>query len=196
MFKISKDLINSFGKVVNTTAFDNAFSSISYHIDKAMETIQGHNASIQGYEILVANEVFSGCEFTSSNLDIFLLLDAKQIELNLNEKKSYQIKTFIKDFFEKFRSNFKLFKRKKVSKKKLEKQEKKVLGNLKYDVASFYKDLQIQLCKTLYKTSKVGINAYGLNLYGNDEFGVNINIYPVFEYEEDVLKLYKLKYKK
>lgn len=196
MFKISKDLINSFSKEINITAFDNAFSLISNYIDESMQAIQGHNASVQSYEILVANEIYSGCEFSASNIDIFLLLDAKQIEINFNEKKSYKFKTLLSEFIAKFKKNFKLIKRKKISKKKLEKSEKKVISNEKYDVVSFYKDLQIQLCKVLYQTSKVGISSYSINVFGNDEFCTPINIYPVFECEQDVYKLYNIKSKK
>lgn len=196
MFKISKDLINNFSQELNLTAFNNAYSLAVYHIDQAMNNIMGHNAFIQDYQILVANEVFSGVECTSSSLDLFLCLNAKQLEINFEQDKIYNVKQSFKNFFKRFKENFTILKRKKNSAKKLQKAEKKILQDEKYNIKTFYNDFQIQLCKTLYTTTKTSLNKLGLKILQGDEFGIEVNIYPVFNYEEDLLKMYNTKNKK
>lgn len=180
--KFSKETILSFADYANINAFKNAFAVINGVITDIMTSIMQRNANIKGFEILTANEVFNGTEFAGSTIDLFLHLDAKQIELYFNEKEKFKLNSYFSNFRKLFIENFKLYTRKskKANEKRIAKQEKKILSLDKYDVKNFYKDLQLQLCKRLHNTTQIILNSTSLKIIGKDEFGITINIYPVF----------------
>lgn len=193
MIEVDKSLINSFSEAAKQEVFLNSFSKISAYINESMEKIISNNPHIKTYNLFVANEVFSGTEISGSNLDIFLCLVAKQLELNLIEKKSYRFNNSIKLFLKTFKENFKIFKKRKKSEKKIIKEEKRLseISDEKYNIKTFMYDLQIQLCKKLYKTSKIGLSHNKLIIKGKDEFGLSISIYPVF-IDTNLYKLYNI----
>ncbi|MBR1994598.1 MAG: hypothetical protein IJ990_03555, partial [Alistipes sp.] len=147
--------VESFANSTNLISYNNSFNTINYYIDESMKTIMQRNSYIKSYKLYIANEALSGTTFNASSLDVFLCLDAKQIELNFLEKKTIAFKHMFKDFYKNFRENFRVFKKKKTSEKKLKKDEQKLITNENYNIIDFYKDLQIQLCKQLYKTTKI-----------------------------------------
>ena len=85
--KINEELVNSFAEQTNMTVFKNSYAISNEIISEAMSVIIKRSALIKGFELMVANEVFSGTEFSNSNLDLFLILDAKQLEINNNQSK-------------------------------------------------------------------------------------------------------------
>ena len=200
MVNISKNIVDEFVKSVNQTSFKTAYYTINYYIEQAMSNIMAKNPLINSYAVYVANEVFTGTEFSSSSLDIFLEINAIQLELNFKEKKQYVFKSGLATFFNTFKSNFKLFSRKnpsqKVREKRIKKEEQKLEQKQNYDVVCFFKDLQIQIAKQSYKTTKIGIHPNHISIVGKDEYGLDINIFPVFVSGNDYSVLYNIKNKK
>lgn len=191
MFKLTKNLINEFIKEANSSSFEGAYCTIANIIDNAMENIMQRNPLIYDYDIVIANEAFEPTQIASSNLEIFLLIDAIQLELNFAKKRKHSLKNSSLSFLKNFISNFKLIKQKN-SNKKLNKKEKKIISEKNYDIDSLFHDLQIQLCKELYETTIVGISNNCITVDGKDDFGVLIKLYPIFM-NEDKYKLYNIK---
>jgi len=196
MIKLSKNVIYDFSKFINQSSHNSAYDRITPIIYNAMKTIQERNPFINSYELFVANESFSGAVIPTSSLDLFLKLDAPQIELNYNNKTNNPFVTGFINFLRLFKENFKLVKRKKKSVKKLKKEEIKIKNIEKYNIENFYRDLQIQIAKALHKTTTIIINSFGLKIIGNDEFGITINILPVFSDISNNYKIYNISSKK
>lgn len=182
--KINEELVNGFAEQTNMSVFKNAYAILHQILTEAMTVILSRSALIKNYEIMVANEVFSGTEFSGSNLDLFLVLDAKQLEVNVaNDKSRRTFNQSVKYFWSEFLRNFKLFgrKNKKLTEKKLKKQENKILNSSIYTLKTFYNDLQLQLCKLLPKTTKTFIKKNCITILDTEQLGVTINVYPVFK---------------
>lgn len=196
--KINKALISQFEKPINQTAYEHAFNNISQLIDLSMEEIMNRNVLINNFDCYIANEALSGVECSSSSLDVFLELEAVQLELNFQEKNQYAIKRTFSSFFNRFKQNFKIFKVRenaKKNKKQMGKVEQKLISKADYDVSHLLKDLQIQFAKRSYNTTTIYKNYNSLKICGQDEYGVEVNIYPVFVNDE-YLSLYNINNKK
>lgn len=200
MIKYTKPTIDEFVKSASCKTFDNAYALAYQFLSNSMDDIMQKNSLISEYKIYVANEMFSGCEFNSSSIDIFLEVRAVQLVLNFESNRQYVLKSNIKTFINRFSNNFKIFNKKNVKQKKkektLKKQEEKLDKKVDYDILSFYKDLQIQLAKKAYKTTKILLDKNRITIIGKDEFGVEVNIYPVFASGDKELVLYNLNNKK
>lgn len=196
--KINKSLISKFEQPIKQNMFENAYNFITHLIDLSMNEIMSRNALINSYDYYIANEALSGVETPSSSLDIFLEINAVQIELNFQEKNQYVIKKNLIGFFNRFKQNFRLFKKRentKKNKKQIQKDEGKLSKKENYDVSHFLHDLQIQLAKLSYITTTIFKSSNSIRLSGQDEYGVDVNIYPVFVNDE-YLTLYNIINKK
>lgn len=182
--KINEPIITEFVKSTKQEPFKETLSLIFDYINIAMANITSRNKLITDYNLLLANELFTGTEIPKSNIDIFLELNAVSLELNYKKNNEGEIKGRVVDFFKKFATNFKLSskKEKKLKKveKKLKKDEQRILESDTYDVALFYKDLQLQLAKCAYKSTKICLGKNKITIYGKDEFPIKINVYPIF----------------
>lgn len=196
MLKLSKNIIDEFVKYPNQNSFNNSFAQISMAIENAMKTIMDRNPRINKYNLVIANEAFSGSVISSSSLDLFLILDAPQIELNFKEKDSNVFVKSTKVFFKTLRENLRFFKKKKKSLKKIKKEEVKLLKIENYNILNFFKDFQIQLSKQLYTTTVISISSNCIKIVGHDEFGIEINIYPVFRDAQNSIRIYNTRNKK
>lgn len=196
MFKISKEMVNNFAEVINLKAYKNSYAIIDGCVKKAMDNIISRNSNIRHYELFVANEVFSGTEFAGSSLDLFLYLDAKQLELNYdaNNTKTKNIKNNIVMFFKEFINGFKIIRKrkKKLSEKKILKEEKKLSEKNDYDLKSFLIDLQLQFCKLFSKTTSIIVMSNKIKIVGKEDLGIDVNIYPVFKNDDNAFYLYNL----
>ena len=196
--KITEQIVQEFVKSAKQEPFKESLATTCDLIDKSMESIVKRNQLISSYRIIVANEVFSGTEIAKSSIDLFLEIYAINLELNYEQKGEQKIKRGLSEFFKNFRSSFRLFpnskKEQKLKKqeKKIKKEEQKILDSDDYDVETFYKDLQLQLAKNAYKTTKIGIAQNHLVIFGKDELVKKINIYPVF-ISGDSAHLYNIK---
>ncbi|MBE7082559.1 MAG: hypothetical protein E7378_02630 [Clostridiales bacterium] len=190
---LNSNILDSFNAEVNLTAFNNAYSITEQVINEAMTKIMSRNPHIKDYNIYVANEVFTGAEFFNSTLDIFVALDAIQIELNYIKQKSNSFLRYLKHFFKQFKENFTIFKKKKNKQKKLIKQTEKQVSKLQnYDVETFYMDLYVELSKLIYNQSKIALIKNHIKIIGDEEFGVPVNIYVLFNNNEGTHNLYNL----
>lgn len=196
MIKLSQSLIKNFVKFTNQTPFENAYERVGTIINSAMNTIMSRNPFINKYKLVIANEALSGSAVSGSTLDIFLILDAPQIELNFIQKQGGRLKLGITNFLKAFKDNFKLIKRKKHNKKRLQKEESKLIKTENYNIANFYRDLQIQLCKELCETTTVFHATNHLKVMGKEEFGVEVSIFPVFISSQNEIGIYNIRNKK
>ncbi len=194
MFNLSKKMIADFLKPINEAPLNNAFSYINKLINRAMFIITSKNSLIYDYEVLIGNEALTKTATPYSSLDIYLLLDAVQLELNYEKNNKKNVLKHIKSFFVDFFNNFKLVKSKNT-KKRLKTIQKRVEKITNYDVLSFCYDLQVNLCKKLSINTKTVITNTGIKIMGKEELGVEVNIYPVFQ-GEDYDTIYNLKTKK
>lgn len=193
MKQIDRAVITEFSKPVDLTPFQNSYDLIVQHLRTAIDVIKQRNPYITDYKIYVANEVFSGTEFFASSIDLFVVFNAVQIELNYNDRPKKKFTKNIQYFWKEFKSYFNLFSSKKKKSEKLIKEtEKRVLSLKDYNVEVLYNDLFVNLTKVLYKTSSIQLNGSKLVVVGNEEFGIDINIYPVFETYEGLYKLYNI----
>lgn len=191
---INKDIIQEFARDVDETSFLNAYSVIFETINNAFDIIKKRNPYIINYEIFVANEAFSKTEFVSSTLDIFVVLNAVQIELNSYKKKNNKFVSSLKLFWKEFKDNLVLFRSKKKEKERYYKQiEKKSTQLNTYNVNMLYNDLMLQMSNFLYEKTKLEVQNNRIVIVGDEEFGININIYPVFNTSENTYKLYNIK---
>lgn len=193
MTNITANVIKEFAKDVEATSFNQAYSKISEIINISMQTIMQRNSYISKYEILVANEAFSKSAFFASGLDLFLVVNAVQIELNQTNTKTNNFINWLKMFWQSFKNNFILFRSKKRKNEKFIKNvEKKALSLNNYDVTMFYNDLLAQISKELYNKTTLCINKNKIQIIGEDEFGLEINIYPVFSDNDEKYTLYNV----
>lgn len=192
---LNSNIIEEFAKKVDSTAFEQAYSKISDFLNNTIYSIKQRNPYINNYEILVANEVFTGSEFFSSTLDLFVVFNAVQIELNQTNKKNAFLAN-LKYFWQEFKSNFAIFNsRKRKNEKYIKKTEKKALSLKDYDVKMLYNDLTVQLAKLLYNKTNIYIDNSIIKVVGEEEFGVEINIIPVFYINDEQYKMYSFQKK-
>lgn len=193
MKQIDRAVIAEFAKQIDLTPFQNAYDLIVQHLDNAIGIIKQRNPYVTDYKIYVANEVFSGTEFFASSIDLFVVFNAVQIELNYNDKPKNKFTNNVRYFWREFKSYFNIFSSKKKKSEKLIKEtEKRVLSLKDYSVEVLYNDLFVNLTKVLYKTSSIQLNGNKLVVVGNEEFGIDINIYPVFETSDGLYKMYNI----
>lgn len=196
---LDKSVIEEFCDVTDNTAYNIAYAKINGVIKDALNAIKQRNPYIKNYKIFVANEAFSDTVCYASSLDLFILFDAVQIELNNNRKVKNKFFNNIKMFWREFKNNFILFSSKKKRKEKqIKKTEKQALILDKYDVNMLYDDLIVQMLKRVFNKTYIGINRNKvIKIVGEEEFGIEINIIPVFanKDKEDTYKLYDLKSK-
>ncbi len=191
---VNKNIIQEFARDVDETSFSNAYSKIFETINKSLDVIKSRNPYIGDYEIFVANEAFNKTAFVSSTLDIFIVLNAVQIELNSTKKKSNKFVSSLKMFCKEFKNNLILFRSKKKKREKHFKQIEKKSAQLNtYDVEMLYNDLLLQMSNFLYEKTQLEIINNKIHIVGNDEFGIEINVYPVFSASESCFKIYNIK---
>lgn len=191
MLSVSKQYILEFSRGANYGAFKHAHDLMMASLEEAMKNIMLRNSFIKSYDLVVANEAFSGADISESSIDFFLILDSLQMELNYNEKQKNKLINTIKAFWSDFRKNYKLIRRRKNSKKLIEKTEKKLLIIKDYDITNFYQDLFIQLVKLFPESTTISINKNKVTIEDKEEIGVDVNIYPVFSHDEG-LYLYNI----
>lgn len=208
MVKFDKETIISFAKETNKAPFENAYAKTDYIINLIMKDIKDVNPYINNYELYVANEALTKAEIPASTLDLFLVLDAKQLELNFNEDKFFKFKMSLVNFGKNFIENFKLFNKKKKNKKKNKKRteenqeeqfekysitEKKLTS---YNVYDFHVDFLNELAKYFTEKTMIYLSDNCINIAGKDDLGLFIRIYVTFLNEENkAFMLYNLKTK-
>lgn len=196
---LDRSVIEEFSDVSDNTAYDIAYAKINGVIHDALKVIKQRNPYIKNYKIFVANEAFSDTVCYASSLDLFILFDAVQIELNNNRKVKNKFLNSIKMFWREFKNNFKLFgSKKKHNEKQIKKTEKQALVLDKYDVNMLYNDLIVQMLKIVYNKTQIGVNKNKvITIVGEEEFGIEINIIPIFanKEKEGTYKLYDLRSK-
>ena len=193
MKSFNRAVVDEFAKDIEMHVFYNAYSLICQHINDTLHMIKQRNPLISDYNIYVANEVFSGQEYFASGLDIFIAFKAPQIELNYGTNPKSKLKNHLKYFWRVFKNNFSFFKSKKKKQEKLLKEtERQVLSLKDYDVEILMKDLYASLTKILYNKTALQLHGNKILIIGEEEFGVEINIYPVFVHENDSYKLYNI----
>ena len=193
MNEINRAVITDFSRNIDLTPFHNAYNLIIQHLGQSISTIRQRNPYISSCDIFVANETFSGTEFFASSLDLFVVFEAVQVELNYNNKPKNKFKNNLKYFWREFKHHFNIFSNKKKKNEKLLKEtEKKVLSLKDYDVETLFNDLFINLTKVLYNKSTIQINGNKLTVIGEEEFGMDINIYPVFLTDDSKYKMYNI----
>lgn len=193
MISLNSNIINEFSKSVDNSSFEQAYNKINQYLNDALTVIKNRNPYIINYDILIANEAFSDAEFFGSTLDIFVALNAVQIELNQTKKEENRFVKSLKCFFQTFKENLFIFSSKKSKNKKyLKNVEKKVMSLENYNVTTLYNDLLVQLSKLMYNKTELYINNNKISIVGEEEFGLYINIYPVFYVDEDKFKLYNI----
>lgn len=191
---LNSNIIKEFAKSVDNNSFNQAYSKVNQYINDALSIIKNRNPYINNYDIFIANEAFSDAEFYASTLDIFIVFNAVQIELNQEKKKENKFIKSIKYFWQSFQDNFFIFRSKKRKNNKyLKKVEKKVMLLEKYNVSTLYNDILVQLSKQMYNKTELYINSNKITIIGEEEFGLPINIYPVFYVDEEKFKLYNIK---
>lgn len=192
MFTINRNQINSYIQGVNLQAFSNAYLEVNSALENSMNSIISRNPLINKYEVRVANEALSGTAIASSSIDLFLILDAMQMELNYNIKRGRSLAYRTRKFFDDFKQNFVLFRRKKKSTKKIEKEDKKFEEETNYNIETFFKDLKLQLSKNLTQSTKIYVYGNNISVVNKGELGVDVNIYPIFAVDEDKYNLYNI----
>lgn len=191
---LNSNIIKEFAKSVDNSSFNQAYSKVNQYINDALSIIKNRNPYINNYDIFIANEAFSDAEFYASTLDIFIVFNAVQIELNQEKNKENKFIKSIKYFWQSFQDNFFIFRSKKRKNNKyLKKVEKKVMLLEKYNVSTLYNDILVQLSKQMYNKTELYINSNKITIIGEEEFGLPINIYPVFYVDEEKFKLYNIK---
>lgn len=191
---VDYNIINEFAKDTDETSFLNSYSLIEEKLHNTINLIKSRNPYIGEYQIFVANEVFSKGEFFSSEIDLFVVFNAVQIELNYQKKKKNAFINNLKIFWKEFANNFKIFMSKKKKKERYFKSIDKKVSNInEYDVEMLYNDLLVQIAKSLYENTNLGINKNKITILGEEEFGIIINIYPVFYVDDEKYKLYDIK---
>ncbi len=191
---LNSNIIKEFAKSVDNSSFNQAYSKVNQYINDALSIIKNRNPYINNYDIFIANEAFSDAEFYASTLDIFIVFNAVQIELNQEKNKENKFIKSIKYFWQSFQDNFFIFRSKKRKNNKyLKKVEKKVMLLEKYNVTTLYNDILVQLSKQMYNKTELYINSNKITIIGEEEFGLPINIYPVFYVDEEKFKLYNIK---
>lgn len=199
MIRFDKQTINSFSKEINHTPFENAYSKTHYIISLIMKDIMDANPYIHNYDLYIANEALTRGEIPSTTLDLFLALDAKQMELNFVENKMYKLKTNVALFSNRFFKNFKRAKKKKKKKevendeqqefKKYELNEKRLKS---YNVKHFNVDLLHELAKYFTDKTTLFLTNYCINIAGKEDLGVFIRIFVVFNNEDNTYSMYNL----
>lgn len=191
---LNSNIIKEFAKSVDNSSFNQAYSKVNQYINDALSIIKNRNPYINNYDIFIANEAFSDAEFYASTLDIFIVFNAVQIELNQEKNKENKFIKSIKYFWQSFQDNFFIFRSKKRKNNKyLKKVEKKAMLLEKYNVTTLYNDILVQLSKQMYNKTELYINSNKITIIGEEEFGLPINIYPVFYVDEEKFKLYNIK---
>lgn len=189
MLNVSKNIIEQFAHDVNQTAFENTIDIVVQRISLGMENLLAKNAFITGYQIEIANEVLTGGETPYSNVELFLEIDAPLIEQNQVKMHGNKYKNWLRQFWKEFRQNFKIFSKKKKSKKAMENAEKKLDQTKEYNISHLFKDIQIQIAKTHYKTASIQIYPNKILISDKTEYSSNIYVYPVFVHDK-IIKQY------
>lgn len=193
MKNINRAVIEEYSKSLDLTIFQNAYNLICQHIQDTLNVIKQRNHYITEYNIYVANEAFTGQEHFATTLDLFIVFNAVQIEVNYNNKPKNKLKKHLKDFWRLFKNNFIIFGSKKKKKARQQKElERQVVSLKDYDVETLYYDLTMNLTKVLFNKSAIKIFDNKITVVGEDEFGVEINIYPVFYVSDETFKLYNI----
>lgn len=191
MNNITPQIIKDFSRKVNLEPYNRAYNIIQGVLERAIGNIKQRNPYISNYKLFVANEVFSGAEFYASSLDFFVVFDAVQIELNTTPKKKGKFLTSLKLFWSTFKNNFRIFRsKKKKVEAEIKKVQKKALDLDNYDVRMLYSDLSVEMAQYLYNKTEIIINQNSITIIGDEELGIQVNIYPVFGKENDKYSLY------
>lgn len=191
MNKITPQIIKDFSRNVNVEPYNRAYNIISDVLEKAIGNIKQRNPYISDYDLFVANEIFSGREYYASSLDLFVVFDAVQIELNTTPKTENLFLKSLKLFWTTFKDNFRIFrsKKKKVN-SEIKKIQEKALDLDNYDSKMLYSDLSIEIAQYLYNKTEILVNKNSITIIGDEELGIQVNIYPVFKMEDDKYKMY------
>lgn len=193
MNQINRTVVNEFSKEIDLYAFQSAYNLIKQHLHEAVGVIRQRNPYIAHCNLYVANETFSGTEYYASSIDLFVVFTAVQIELNYSNKVTKNIKNNLKYFWKEFKNRFNIFSSKKKQNEKIFREtEKRVLSLKDYDVELLFNDLFVNLTKLLYNQTTIRINGNKLTVVGQEEFGIDINIYPVFATENGLYKMYNI----
>ena len=176
---LDRNYIEQLAFDVNSDAFVFSFEKIKERLEIAISNIMEKNAFITGYCIEPANEALTGAETVNSTLDLYLELSAPLIEKNLTEQSKNKFKFWLKKFFSEFKRNLKLFSKKNKSQKNMLKTERKINQSKNYTIEHLYRDIQIQLSKVHYKTSKIQLFANKIQINDQNEYASDINIYPI-----------------
>ena len=94
MIVFSKEVIENFAKPVSEEVVNLAYSNLSFIIDNAISELKKINPFIISYEIIAANEFFSGAILPNSQLTVFLAIDSPQLELNTINTHKNKFKNF------------------------------------------------------------------------------------------------------
>ena len=180
MIVLNSKIVNDLAVSASYKSFKNAYDYVSSCINEVMDNIMNRNPYISDYTLLICNEAFTGCEIAASSIDIFLALNAIQLELNYTTNNKNKFVDKLKAFWSNFRKNFRLYNSRKVSKKKVDKAEKKIIETTNYSVKDLYNDIQIQLIKMCSKSTTIKLYNNKISIVDKSELGVDINIYPVF----------------
>lgn len=193
---LDRSVLQSFVDDIDDSTFEKAYDNIAGVLEDAIMEIKRRNPYISNYSLLVANEVFTESQFCASSLDVFVVFDAIQIELNTQKNAKKKFVQTLKTYWQEFLNSFKLFgSKKKKRQKEIKRIEKKALSLSTYDVKMLYEDLVAQLSKLLYVNTSISIkNNNKISICGDEEFGIEINVIPVFKIgDEEKYKLYNIK---
>lgn len=145
------------------------------------------------YEFALMGDFISGATTVNSEIDIYIAFKSPQLEFNsikIVDKKLRQFWVKIKRAWELSKEEKKNKKRKKSKKQsKITIQEVENIPSNKYSIIDLKKDILNRLLKALDEKSFVYVNNKSLKIVSRENFGVDINVYPVIASGDDY-KLY------
>lgn len=183
----SQQTIESFATPCSEEVAGSLVGFITSQLDEILSLLSKKRPVISNnYYYKIVGEFENGATNVNSQLDLFIVFNAPQLELNTVKIVNNKFITFWnKVKFAYINSK----KKKKSRKKKIKEQKEIIIAENKYTVANLKQDLVKEFLQRLDDKCYVCTNVHGIKLIIREYFGIDVNIYPVLE-NGDKFQLY------
>ncbi len=187
--------INTFAKQIDTQYVDNAYEYVCNILNTAIDELCKKRPIIADYETEIVNECATFSENSKSSLDIFLSIKSPQLELSVLKLNNNILKKVNLRFKNAWHATmkpknkrrwFNFFKKDKKKKDDEISNKNLTINNDKYNIINFEVDLVSEMAKNLTEQTQLYVNNYGITILGEEEIGMNVNIYVTFQNGEEL----------
>lgn len=191
----NEEVINEFSKPLSEEVAVKAISWTESVLTDIINEIKAKTSVVSSnYEFVLFGDFITGATTINSEIDFYIAFKSPQLEFNsikIVENKFRRLSLRIKRAWELSRQEKKSRKKTRKNKKTVSVQQEVeiVVPPNKYSIVNLKNDILKRLIKVLDDKSYIYVNNKHLKIVSRDNFGIDINIYPVIK-AEDSYKLY------